>query len=50
MLPDDSKILWKMFMEDKKDEDIKKHDEILYRPHGQVFFHYLLFCIYYFIK
>jgi len=35
MIPEDTKTLFKQFKEDSKEEEIKQHDENLYRPHCQ---------------
>lgn len=35
MIPEDTKALFKQFKETMKEEEIKAHDETLYRPHGQ---------------
>ncbi|KAL4446057.1 hypothetical protein ABPG74_011049 [Tetrahymena malaccensis] len=35
MIPEDTKALYKQFKEAQKEEEIRQHDENLYRPHGQ---------------
>ena len=35
MVPEDSKQVYKMFKEEEKEQEIKDHDENLYRKHGQ---------------
>lgn len=34
MIPDDTKEIYKRFKEQKKEQEIKKHDDLLYRKHG----------------
>jgi len=35
MIPEDTKTLFKQFKEDSKEDEIKQHDDNLYRPHSQ---------------
>lgn len=35
MIPEDTKTLFKHFKEEQREEDIRFHDENLYRPHNQ---------------
>jgi len=34
MIPEDSKQVYKIFKEEEKEQEIREHDENLYRKHG----------------